>query len=118
MKIQRFENITAWQKSQEFAVKIYAIFGKIKDFGFRDQILRATVSVSNNIAEGFDRSSNADFVRFLHMALGSCSEAKSMLYLAEKLQYLSSQKMSELVENSNEISRIIRGLIKSLTKKS
>jgi four helix bundle protein len=116
MKIQRFEDIVAWQKAQELAVEIYGIFSNFKDFGFRDQILRASVSISN-IAEGFDRSSNADFVRFLYMALGSCSEVKSMIYLAEKLKYLQNKRGLELIENSNEISKIIRGLIKSLTKK-
>ena len=117
MKIQKFEDILAWQKAQKFAVEIYRIFGTMRDFGFRDQILRATVSISNNIAEGFDRSSNADFVRFLYMALGSCSEVKSMIYLAEQLKYLQSEKKLELIETSNEISKIIRGFIKSLTKK-
>ncbi|MCX6252095.1 MAG: four helix bundle protein [Bacteroidetes bacterium] len=84
MKIQKFEDITCWQKAQEFALEIYNQFKHSKDFGFRDQIYRAVVSISNNIAEGFDRSSDADFVRFLYIALGSCSEVKSMLSLAEK----------------------------------
>ena len=117
MKIQKFEDILAWQKSQNFAVEIYAIFSGIRDFGFKDQILRASVSISNNIAEGFDRISNADFARFLYISLGSCSEVKSMIYLAEKLGYLSKTKQIELIENSNEISKITRGLIKSLSKK-
>lgn len=117
MKIQKFEDILAWQKSQGFAVEIYKIFGCIKDFGFKDQILRAAVSISNNIAEGFDRSSNADFARFLYIALGSCSEVKSMIYLAEKLKYLSTDQKIDFIESSNEISKIIRGLIKSLSKK-
>jgi len=62
------------------AIEIYSLFITSRDFGFKDQICRATVSISNNIAEGFDRSSDADFSRFLFIALGSCSEAKSMLY--------------------------------------
>jgi len=64
MKIQKFEDILAWQKAQGFAVEIYAVFGGIKDFGFKDQILRASISISSNIAEGFDRSSDADLVGF------------------------------------------------------
>jgi four helix bundle protein len=65
MAIQKFEDIIVWQKGQDLAVEIYALFRDSRDFGFRDQICRATVSISNNIAEGFDRSSNADFKRFL-----------------------------------------------------
>ena len=117
MKIQRFEDILAWQKAQDFAVNVYEVFGNIKDFGFKDQILRAVVSISNNIAEGFNRSSDADFVRFLYMALGSCSETRSMLYLAERLGYLSNKQKLSFIESSNEISKIIRGLIKSIIKK-
>jgi len=65
MAIQRFEDIIAWQKAQDLAVEIYNVFQSSRDFGFRDQICRAVVSISNNIAEGFDRSSDADFKRFL-----------------------------------------------------
>ena len=61
MAIQKFEDMIAWQKAQDLAVEIYAVFQTSKDFGFRDQICMAVVSVSNNIAEGFDRSSDADF---------------------------------------------------------
>jgi four helix bundle protein len=114
MAIQRFEDIVAWQKAQDYAVEIYKVFGIIKDYGFRDQICRAAVSISNNIAEGFDRSSNAEFIRFLYIALASCSEVKSMLYLAVRLDYINENKKEKLVENGAEISKIIRGLIKSM----
>src|ERR1700747_2004263 len=108
MAIQKFEDIIAWQKAQEYAVDIYSVFRISKDFGFRDQICRAVVSISNNIAEGFDRSSNADFSRFLYIALGSCSEVKSMIYVAEKLKYITVKDWEELLEKANNISRIIR----------
>jgi len=65
MKIKRFEEVIAWQKAQDLAVDIYAQFKDLKDFGFREQICRAVVSISNNIAEGFDRKTDADFSRFL-----------------------------------------------------
>ncbi|MBK7692555.1 MAG: four helix bundle protein [Bacteroidetes bacterium] len=116
MAIQKFEDVIAWQKAQDLAIIIYTIFRPSKDFGFKDQICRSVVSISNNIAEGFDRSSNADFSRFLFIALASCSETKSMLYLAEKLGYISSTEMPQLIEMTEEVSKIIRGLIKSLTK--
>ena len=115
MKIQRFEDIIGWQKAQDFTVEIYNCFRDNKDWDFRNQICRASVSISNNIAEGFDRSSNADFRRFLFMSLASCSEVKSMLYLAERLTYLPKEKALELILSVTEISKIITGLIKSIT---
>jgi len=115
MKIQKFEDIIAWQKAQDLAVVIYKSFNKSRDFGFKDQIQRASVSISNNIAEGFDRMSDKEFVRFLYIAQASCSEVKSMLYLANRLNYLENEITKQFIENTNEIGRIIRGLIKSLT---
>ena len=114
MAIEKFEDITGWQKAQDLAVEIYAIFGNLKDYGFKDQITRASVSISNNIAEGFDRSSSAEFIKFLYYSKGSCSEVRSMLYLANRLNFLNMDTKNILIENTNEISRIITGLIKSL----
>ncbi|MEO6189139.1 MAG: four helix bundle protein [Saprospiraceae bacterium] len=116
MKVQKFEDLIAWQKAQDLAVHIYFKFTKLKDYGFRDQICRATISISNNIAEGFDRNSNADFPRFLFIAMSSCSEVKSMLYLAHRLNYIITDDQKMLLNNANEISKIIRGLINSLKK--
>jgi four helix bundle protein len=116
MAIQRFEDIIAWQKAQELAVAVYSAFSQSRDFGFKDQICRAAVSVSNNIAEGFDRGSDADFSRFLYISISSCSEVRSMLHLAKRLQYLSEEEKIILLAQSEEISRIIRGLIKSINK--
>lgn len=114
MAVQKFEELIAWQKSQDFAAEIYTVFGQVKDYGFKDQICRAAVSISNNIAEGFDRSSNADFVRFLYMAISSASETKSMLYLSTRLNYITTDKVELLIAKNEEVSKIIRGLIKSL----
>ncbi len=114
MKIVKFEDIIAWQKAQDLAVEIYKEFGKSRDFGFKDQICRAVVSISNNIAEGFDRSSHADFSRFLYFSLASCSEVKSMLYLSIRLEYLNEKKAYQLIEQANEISKITHGLINSI----
>ena len=114
MKIKSFEEIVAWQKAQDLAVEIYTTFGKSKDFGFKDQICRSVVSISNNIAEGFDRFSNADFIKFLYYSLGSCSEVKSMLYLAYRLNYISAPEKEKYLTDVTEISKIINGLIKSL----
>ena len=114
MKILKFEEIIAWQKAQDLAVDIYSHFKLNKDWDFRSQICRATVSISNNIAEGFDRNSNAEFRRFLFISLASSSEVRSMLYLAKRLDYLNEKQTILLLNKSNEISKIITGLIKSL----
>ena len=115
MAIQKFEDVVAWQKAQELAVNVYTAFEKNKDFGFKDQIFRSVVSISNNIAEGFDRDSDAEFSRFLHYSIASCSEVRSMVYLAERLKYISSEQKTDLLQKTFEESKIIRGLIKSIS---
>lgn len=116
MAIRKFEDIIAWQKAQDIAVEVYRLFKDLKDYSFKDQICRAAVSVSNNIAEGFDRSSDADFKRFLYMANSSASEVKSMMYLAGRLNYIDEESKNRLIQQAEEIAKIIRGLIKSLNQ--
>lgn len=115
MAIIRFEDMVAWQKAQQLAVEIYKVFAKLKDYGFKDQICRAAVSVSNNLAEGFDRKSDREFIRFIHIAKGSCSEVKSMLYLAEKLNYIDKISIDELLVKIEEIQKMLSGLKRSMT---
>jgi len=84
MKIQRFEDLEAWQIARELTNQIYTITKKEsirRDYGFVDQIRRAVISIMNNIAEGFERGSNKDFVKFLFIARGSAGEVLSMLYV-------------------------------------
>jgi four helix bundle protein len=114
MKIKRFEDLVAWQKAHRLTLDVYTNFGKSKDFVFRDQICKAAISVPNNIAEGFDRSTDKDFARFLYISIGSCSEVRSMLYLAADMNYIEKNKKEILISNTEEVSRIIRGLIKSI----
>ena len=114
MKIERFEDIIAWQKSQTLTKNIYKTFSTCRDFGFKDQIQRAAVSVGNNIAEGYERKSNNEFKHFLFIAKGSCGELRSMLYLALELGYLKKDNFNDLQTNALEISKIISGLIKTL----
>ena len=115
MKIDRFEDAIAWQKSKVLCVEIYKSTDMIKDFGFKDQIQRAAVSVMNNIAEGFERKSNKEFVHFLYTAKGSCGEVRSMLILAKELNKITNEKQKELITLAEEVSKIISGLIKSIS---
>ncbi len=93
MKFDRFEDMIVWQKSQQLAVCSVQNFSISKDFGFRDQIQRATVSISNNIAEGFERRSNKEFRQFLFIAKGSAGEVRNMLYFAKKLNYITEEQL-------------------------
>ena len=113
MRIERFEDIISWQKSKEMAVIIYKLFNNNKDFGFKDQIQRAVISVSNNIAEGFERKSNNEFKHFLYIAKGSCGEVRSILYIAAELKYVSKDDFEKIYNLSLEISRLLSGLIKT-----
>lgn len=110
----KFEDTLAWQKSKIFVIDIYNQFKLCKDFSFKDQILRASVSIMNNIAEGFEKMSNKDFKKFLYISKGSCGEVRSMLYLAKELNYIDLNSFNELYSQSVEISKILSGFIKSL----
>ena len=114
MKFERFEDIIAWQKAKTLTLRIYILFKDLRDFGFRDQICRASVSVVNNIAEGFERKSDSEFKHFLFIAKGSCGEVRSMLYIAMELNFISKDDSSDLCKLSTEISKMISGLIKTL----
>jgi four helix bundle protein len=80
-----FEDLVFWQKSKHLIIKLYKIFGTSKDYGFKDQILRAGVSISNNIAEGFERQTKKEWKHFLFIAKGSCGEVRNMIILGEEL---------------------------------
>ena len=114
MRIEKFEDLICWQKSRDLATLTYQCFKDNKDFGFKDQIQRAVISVPNNIAEGFERKSNKEFNQFLHISKGSCGEVRSMLHIASDLKYINQSKFDDLYFRSHEISKIISGLIKRL----
>jgi four helix bundle protein len=114
MKIEQFEDILAWQKAKVLTLNIYSSFKNLKDFEFKNQIYRASVSIMNNIAEGFERRSDNEFKHFLYIAKGSCGEVRSLLYLGFELKYLTEEEYSILLRLSKEISKIISGLIKTL----
>jgi four helix bundle protein len=114
MKINRFEDIIAWQKAKTMTVMIYEMFELCKDYSFKDQIQRASVSIMNNIAEGFERKTNNEFKQFLFIAKGSCGEVRSMLYVSKELKKITETNYNELFILSEDISKIISGLIRTL----
>jgi four helix bundle protein len=116
MKIESFEEVLSWQKAMELNKKLYRSFKSCKDYSFKDQILRASVSIMNNIAEGFERYSASELVRFLYIAKGSCGETRSMILLAFELGYISKEEKLEYLKLTQEISKLIYGLIKAQKK--
>ncbi len=113
-KIEKFEEIRAWQLARELVKIIYGFTRKDpfrKDWSLSDQIQRAAVSIMSNIAEGFGRSSNREFINFLHIARGSCSEVRSLLYVACDLGYISEQEFTGAFRQAEEISKAISGLV-------
>ena len=120
MKVQRFEELEAWQIARELANQMYKITKEesvCRNFGFVDQIRRAAISIMNNIAEGFERGSNKDFVRFLFIARGSAGEVRSLLYLGLDQGYLTNSEFSECRDLCIRSGQIIWALIKGLRKR-
>ena len=118
-KVRRFEDLIAWQKARELTRRIYTLsndgnFGR--DYGLRDQIRRAAVSVMSNLAEGFDRAGRAEFHQFLVIAKGSCAEVRSQLYIALDAGYLPQDEFEQTIRQAEELSRIIGGLRASVAK--
>ena len=117
----RFEDLDAWKVARELANLIYVLgreSGFSKDYGFKDQIQRAAVSVMNNVAEGFERGSNKDFAKFLFIARGSVGEVRSMLYLALDQKYITDEQFKEAYDLCVRGSQLSWGLIKHLQKNS
>jgi len=112
-KIEKFEDLVAWQKARELTRNIYSITNQgefSRDFGLRDQIRRASVSIMSNIAEGFERGGRSEFHQFLVIAKGSCAELRSQLYVALDVDYINKDVFKDLYSLSMETSRIIGGL--------
>jgi four helix bundle protein len=119
-KFNSFEEILSWQKSREFNKWIYVITAQEnfkKDFDFVRQIRRASLSISSNIAEGFERNTDKEFVYFLYVAKASAGEVRSQIYLAFDLDYITKNQFEELLESITEISKLLSGFIKYLSSK-
>lgn len=115
--IRRFEDLEAWKLSRILTGLIYNVSGTgdfDRDFGLRDQIRRAAVSIISNIADGFERDGDKEFLQFLSMAKGSCGEVGSQLHLALDRAYISAEQFAQLSNKAIELSRVISGLIKYL----
>lgn len=110
-RITKFEDLLVWQEGLDLSIEIYKILQNCNDYGFRDQIRRASVSIPSNIAEGFDRQSNKEYIQFLFIAKGSCSEVGTQLYLAKEIGIINGAIADSLLERSRKISAMITKLI-------
>jgi four helix bundle protein len=118
--ITRFEELEAWKMARELTKRIYFETARPKfqkDYNFRNQICSAALSVGSNIAEGFERGSRKEFVRFLMIAKGSCAEVRSQLYSALDVGYLDEETFKGLMSYAERVGKIIGGLRRSIIQK-
>lgn len=117
MSIRRFEDLDAWKEARKLTQMVYETTSKMKDFGLRDQIQRASVSVMANIAEGFTSQSDAQFSKYLFISLASANEVQSHLYVMSDQKHLNKSKFQTLYDQATKTIQIIRGLIRYLKSK-
>jgi four helix bundle protein len=112
-RVQKFEDLEVWKKARSIVSEIYAMTNVgpfSKDFGLKDQIRRSAVSIMSNIAEGFERDGDREFVNFLSIAKGSAGETRSLLYVSKDQNYISESRFDRVLSQLTECSRMIGGL--------
>ncbi len=112
-----FEELEVWRRSARLACSLYKELRGLRDFGFKDQVCRAAVSVPSNIAEGMERESYREQVRFLSYAKGSSAELRTQLYIAIDIGYIPQARGLAMINETKQISRMIMGLNKHIAKK-
>ena len=109
-----FEDLEVWKRAVELSVSIYGETRELKDFGFRDQITRAGLSIPSNIAEGIERSTPADQCKFLDYARASCGEVRTQTIVGMKVGFISAQTGRDWCQETKEVAAMINGLIRSI----
>ncbi|KFZ43966.1 23S ribosomal RNA protein [Smithella sp. SC_K08D17] len=118
MSYNSFEELDVWKRACRLAVDIYESLRKCSDYGLKDQMTRSAVSIASNIAEGAERNSKTEYIRFLHIAKGSAAELRTQVYIAQQIGIYKNSKTTEFVKELKEISAMLQGLIKSLSPKT
>jgi four helix bundle protein len=111
-KVGKFEDLEVWKEGMRLATKIYRALNACRDYGLRDQMQRAAVSIPSNIAEGYERNTNKDFIHFLHIAKGSCSELRTQIYLSVEIDIFDKTIGDDLLESTKKISAMLHNFIK------
>jgi len=107
---QSFESLDVWKRSSRLAVSVYRVLKNCRDYGLKDQMTRAAVSIPSNIAEGYDRGTNKEFIRYLNIAKGSAAELRTQLYIAKEIGEIAPEAMTELVEETKGIGAMLNRL--------
>jgi len=115
MSYKSFEELDVWKLGCRLAVRVYEVLKECRDFGLKDQMTRAAVSIASNIAEGAERDSKQEFVRFLHIAKGSAAELRTQIYIAYQIGIIGNDIQIEFTEGLKKISSMLHVLIKSIT---
>ena len=115
-KIDAFEDLEIWKEGMRLCVQIYNLLKDFKDFGLKDQIQRASVSIPSNIAEGYERQTDKELIHFLYIAKGSCAEVRTQLYLLKSLDSFEKQVVDNLIDKTKKISAMISNFIKARKK--
>jgi four helix bundle protein len=114
MVTKSFKDLIVWQKAVDLAVVMYREFDTCKDYSFKDQIQRATISISNNIAEGYAKRGDRSFRNHLMIAKGSCAEVESMLIVSEGVGLLGHEEVRKLMAQVEEVGKLLSGFIRKL----
>ena len=109
----RFEELDVWKRAARLSAGLFRALDGSREFGFKDQITRSALSVASNIAEGYERDSGRDRIKFLHYAKGSCGELRSQLYIGMEAGYVTSEQGWAWVKETRELSAMLRGLIRA-----
>jgi four helix bundle protein len=111
--MMRFEDLEVWKRSARLSADLYKELRDLKDYGFRDQITRSGLSVPSNVAEGFERESQRDCIKFLTYAKGSCGELRCQIYIGMDIGYIPTDVGKKWIQETIEISAMLSGLIKT-----
>lgn len=114
MKIERFEEIESWKEARLLVKDVYRLLARCKDYGFISQIQRAAISVMSNIAEGFDRGSNKEFIQFLVISRGSVAEVRSLVYAGLDIGYFNNEAYEKLMLRCSKLTNLLDGFLRFL----
>ncbi len=112
--VARFEELDVWKRSARLSAEIYKTLAELKDYGFRDQITRAGLSIPSNIAEGYERNSNKELALFLNYAKGSAGELRTQIYIGMEIGYINREVGKNWLQEAEEISKMLHGLIRTI----
>jgi four helix bundle protein len=118
MAFQSFEDLEVWQRACRLAVDVFKTFADCGNFTMQDQVQRSALSIPCNVAEGYERNSNKEFIRFLNISKGSGGELRTQLYISRRLDFLTKPDFDRLVGDSKEISKMLHGLASAVAKRA